>query len=56
MTISNLERDFVLKAISSGIRLDNRSFNQYRELNFDFSKKCRGSLILTLGGTRYCVS
>jgi len=52
MPVSNIEYDFVLKAISSGVRLDNRSFEEYRELKFEFSTVSRGNLTLSLGQTR----
>ena len=52
MTVSNLERESVLKAISSGIRFDSRSLDTFRDIKFDFSTKNRGNLTLSLGRTR----
>lgn len=55
MTISNLEREAVSKAISSGIRLDGRSFENHREITFEFSSINRGNVSVSLGRTRYVV-
>lgn len=53
MTISNIEREVILKSISSGLRLDGRSFESHRDINFEFSAENRGSVIVSLGLTRY---
>lgn len=53
MTVSNLEREAVIKGILSGFRFDNRSFDQFRELNFEFSQVDRGTVVVSLGQTRY---
>ena len=52
MTVSNLEREAISKAVSAGIRLDGRSFEALRSLNFDFSRKFRGNVSVSLGRTR----
>lgn len=53
MTVSNLEREAVLKVISAGIRLDGRALEDHREIKFEFSNSNRGNLFLSLGRTRY---
>jgi len=53
MTVSNLEREAVLRFISAGIRLDGRAFDAHREIKFEFSSLNRGNLFLKLGRTRY---
>lgn len=52
MTVSNLERESVLKSIFSGIRFDGRAFEEFRDIKFEFSTKNRGNLFLALGNTR----
>ena len=52
MTVSNLEREAVLKGISAGIRFDGRSFDGYRNISFEFSTKNRGNVTVMLGRTR----
>lgn len=52
MTISNLEREAVSKAVSAGIRLDGRSFETHREIKFEFSTSKRGNISVSLGRTR----
>lgn len=52
MTVSNLELESVLKGISAGIRLDNRPFDAYRAIAFEFSSVNRGDVTVFLGRTR----
>jgi exosome complex RNA-binding protein Rrp42 (RNase PH superfamily) len=52
MTVSNLEREAVLKGISAGIRLDGRVFEAHREIKFEFSSLNHGNLFVSLGRTR----
>lgn len=53
MTISNIEREGILKAVSSGLRLDGRKFEAHRDINFEFSTVKRGNVTVSLGLTRY---
>ena len=52
MTVSALERESVVKALSSGIRLDGRGFQEHRQLKISFSPQKRGQLSIELGKTR----
>jgi exosome complex RNA-binding protein Rrp42 (RNase PH superfamily) len=52
MTVSALERESVLKALSSGIRLDGRGFKEHREIKISFSHQKRGQISVELGKTR----
>ncbi len=52
MTVSALERESVLKALSSGIRLDGRELKEQREVKLTFSERKRGQLCIELGKTR----
>ena len=52
MTISNIEREGIIKALSSGLRFDGRAFESHRDINFEFSTVKRGSVIAALGLTR----
>ena len=52
MTVSNLEREAIIKGISSGLRFDGRSFESYRSINFEFSLVNRGNVTSILGRTR----
>ena len=52
--ISQNERDFVLRALSEGIRLDNRSFDAFRPLTVSFGEE-HGVADIRLGKTRYAI-
>lgn len=52
MVVSNLEREAVIKGISAGIRFDDRSFDVYRDISFEFSSNDHGNVTVSLGQTR----
>ncbi|KAK9367460.1 ribosomal protein S5 domain 2-type protein [Lipomyces kononenkoae] len=52
LTPSTLENTFVLKALTERVRLDNRSFNQLRDLDVSFSSTEYGLVDVKLGRTR----
>ncbi|KAK9465506.1 ribosomal protein S5 domain 2-type protein [Lipomyces arxii] len=49
---SNIENAFMLKALTENVRLDNRSFNQLRNLSIQFSEHEYGVVDVRLGRTR----
>lgn len=52
MTVSALERESVIRALASGIRLDGRGMQELRELKLEFSSQNRGQVSVQLGKTR----
>ncbi|KAK9235172.1 ribosomal protein S5 domain 2-type protein [Lipomyces kononenkoae] len=52
LTPSTIENTFVLKALTERVRLDNRSFNQLRDLDVSFSSTEYGLVDVKLGRTR----
>ncbi|PJF19526.1 hypothetical protein PSACC_00655 [Paramicrosporidium saccamoebae] len=50
--ISNLERSFILKALCSGVRLDERTLNSFRDTSFLFHPTQRGHVTVHLGQTK----
>ena len=48
---SQNERDFVLKALQEGVRLDGRAFEDFRELDLTFGDEY-GAVNVQLGKTR----
>lgn len=53
---SNLETNFVKKALANGIRLDGRKPFEFREMNFLFDSEQRGSVIVKRGLTQVVAS
>ena len=49
--LSTLERDFLLRSLASGLRLDGRGLADRRDLNLDMGADV-GSCMVTLGETR----
>ncbi len=52
LDVSNVERNFILEAISQGVRVDGRSFDQFRKIDLEFAAEY-GTATLRLGKTRY---
>lgn len=50
--ISNIERSFILEALSQDVRLDGRRLDQWRSLELEFGEEY-GTATLRLGKTRY---
>lgn len=50
--ISNIERSFILEALSQDVRLDGRRLDQWRGLELEFGQEY-GTATLRLGKTRY---
>ena len=50
--ISNIEKSFILEALSQDVRLDGRSLDQWRNLELEFGQEY-GTATLRLGKTRY---
>jgi exosome complex component RRP42 len=55
--ISEIERNYIMSVIEKGKRLDNRGFEDYREIKIETGiiKKAEGSALLTLGDTKVLV-
>lgn len=53
--VSNLERAFVLKALTENVRTDCRAINTFRDIKFDLNSSQRGSVIASLGETKVSV-
>ena len=53
MTVSVLDREIVLKAVSGGLRLDARASDEYRPVSLVFSTKHRGQVVVQIGETKY---
>jgi exosome complex component RRP45 len=51
LEISNVEKSFVLEALSQGIRLDGRDMNQFRDIGLEFGNEY-GTVTVNLGRTR----
>lgn len=49
--LSNLEREFILEALQQDIRLDGRTFDQWRNLVLEFGDEY-GTATVTLGKTK----
>lgn len=52
MVISLIESNFVRSTLLQQLRLDGRSLDHLREVNFEFSTVDRGHVIVHLGKTR----
>ena len=50
--VSNLERSFVLKALTENARSDRRAINTFRDITFELNSTQRGSVVATMGGTK----
>lgn len=50
--ISNIERSFILEALTQGVRVDGRQLDQFRNLNLNFGDEY-GTVTVQLGKTRY---
>jgi exosome complex component RRP45 len=50
MVWSNLERTFILKALETQCRLDERALSEFRHIQFNFDNT-RGHVTVRLGGT-----
>jgi exosome complex component RRP42 len=55
--ISEIERNYIISIADKGKRLDNRGFEDYREIKIetDMIKKAEGSALVTLGDTKVLV-
>jgi exosome complex component RRP45 len=51
LEISNVERNFVLEALSQGVRLDGRDMSESREIGLEFGNDY-GTVTVNLGQTR----
>lgn len=51
MSISNVEREFILESAAEGLRVDGRSFGSYRPARFNFYRS-PGNVEVELGGSR----
>lgn len=49
--ISNVEKSFILEALTQGIRLDGRKFDQYRDIQLEFGEQY-GTATVSVGKTR----
>jgi exosome complex component RRP45 len=49
--LSNNEKEFIVKALREGIRLDGRSLDAYREIELSFGEEY-GAVDVKLGKTR----
>ena len=52
LDISNVERTFISDALSQGVRIDGRAFDQFRKIELDFAEEY-GTATVTLGKTRF---
>ena len=52
LDVSNVERAFILEALSQRDRVDGRSFDQFRQFDLDFGEEY-GTATVRLGSTRY---
>lgn len=50
--ISNIERNFILEALTQDVRLDGRKLDQLRKLEFEYGDEY-GTVTLRLGKTRF---
>ena len=50
--ISNIERNFILEALTQNVRIDGRQFDQFRNLDLEFGEEY-GTVTLRLGKTRF---
>lgn len=49
---SQVERDFVRRALGASLRLDQRSLDDLRPLKIEFDPQLTGRVIVSLGGTK----
>lgn len=49
--ISNVEKTFILEALTQNLRLDGRKFDQYRGIQLDFGEQY-GTATVSVGKTR----
>jgi exosome complex component RRP45 len=52
LDISNVERTFILEALSQGVRVDGRTLNQFRRIELELGGEY-GTATVRLGRTRY---
>ena len=52
LDISNVERNFILEALSQRVRIDGRTFDQFRHIELELGEKY-GTATVRLGRTRY---
>lgn len=52
LEISNIERSFILDALTQNVRVDGRRFDQLREIDVEFGDEY-GTVTLSLGKTRF---
>jgi hypothetical protein len=52
MTVSLIDQEAVLKAFAAGLRLDGRTADEYRRIEFAFSPDTRGQVLVQLGDSK----
>lgn len=52
LLVSNLEKKFILAALETGCRLDERRPTEFREVVFDFDEHQRGHVTVHLGQSK----
>ena len=52
LDVSNVERTFILEALSQSVRIDGRALDQLRRIELDFAEEY-GAATVRLGKTRY---